>query len=145
MRCSTPVVAKPPRARAKACAGSSPRLRGTLDRRHLLRVAGQQLASYLAEHSGQAALADDSGLCVDALGGAPGVISAHYAPLPAPDPDEPDREALRHRSVERVTMVEIDRAVVDLCLEHMPTIPGKAFRDQGRPGRVRIHHEDAHV
>ena len=26
-----------------------------------------------------AAIADDSGLCVDALGGAPGVISAHYA------------------------------------------------------------------
>ncbi len=26
-----------------------------------------------------AAIADDSGLCVDALGGAPGVVSAHYA------------------------------------------------------------------
>ena len=29
--------------------------------------------------AGGAAIADDSGLCVDALGGAPGVISAHFA------------------------------------------------------------------
>jgi XTP/dITP diphosphohydrolase len=51
-------------------------------------------ARHVAQATGQAALADDSGLCVDALGGAPGVISAHYAPLVAP---EPDREALRRR------------------------------------------------
>lgn len=38
------------------------------------------------------ALADDSGLCVDALGGAPGVISAHYA---GPVLAHPDRETLR--------------------------------------------------
>ena len=31
------------------------------------------------------ALADDSGVCVDALGGAPGVQSAHYAGLPLSD------------------------------------------------------------
>ncbi len=32
-----------------------------------------------AKLSGMAALADDSGLCVDVLDGAPGLISAHYA------------------------------------------------------------------
>lgn len=38
-------------------------------------------ARHAAEAAGGAAIADDSGLCVDALGGAPGVISAHYAPF----------------------------------------------------------------
>jgi XTP/dITP diphosphohydrolase len=36
-------------------------------------------ARHAAAASGGAAIADDSGLCVDALGGAPGVISAHFA------------------------------------------------------------------
>lgn len=36
-------------------------------------------ARHAATASGCAALADDSGLCVDALGGDPGVASAHYA------------------------------------------------------------------
>ncbi|WP_418315972.1 RdgB/HAM1 family non-canonical purine NTP pyrophosphatase [Piscinibacter sakaiensis] len=38
-------------------------------------------ARHAAAHSGLPALADDSGLCVDALGGAPGVLSARYAGL----------------------------------------------------------------
>jgi XTP/dITP diphosphohydrolase len=44
------------------------------------------------------AIADDSGLCVDALGGAPGVGSAHFAELPPghqADPLSSGREALR--------------------------------------------------
>lgn len=36
-------------------------------------------ARHAAQHSGFAAIADDSGICVDALGGAPGVQSAQYA------------------------------------------------------------------
>ena len=36
-------------------------------------------ARHAAKHSGYPALADDSGICVPALGGAPGVLSARYA------------------------------------------------------------------
>jgi XTP/dITP diphosphohydrolase len=49
-------------------------------------------ARHAARASGSAAIADDSGLCVDALGGAPGVASAVYAPGPVVDGD---REAQR--------------------------------------------------
>ena len=49
-------------------------------------------ARHAARHTGCAAIADDSGLCVAALGGAPGVASAHYAGLVAA---EGDREAQR--------------------------------------------------
>jgi XTP/dITP diphosphohydrolase len=40
-----------------------------------------------AQATGGAAIADDSGLCVDALGGAPGVASAHFAAVELPAGD----------------------------------------------------------
>ena len=42
-------------------------------------------ARHASAHTGLPALADDSGICVDALGGAPGVHSARYAREPASD------------------------------------------------------------
>ena len=49
-------------------------------------------ARHAARATGSAALADDSGLCVDGLGGAPGVQSAVYAGVV---PAQGDREATR--------------------------------------------------
>jgi len=61
-------------------------------------------ARHASAHSGLPALADDSGICVEALGGAPGVYSARYAGEPKSDDrnnekliaalkDEPNRRA----------------------------------------------------
>ena len=61
-------------------------------------------ARQAAQASGFAAIADDSGVCVDALGGQPGVVSASYAANYAANylanyadiaTNEPDREARR--------------------------------------------------
>jgi XTP/dITP diphosphohydrolase len=52
-------------------------------------------ARHAARAAGGAAIADDSGLCVDALGGAPGVASAHFAPIER-EPGE-ERETFRRR------------------------------------------------
>lgn len=53
------------------------------------------------------AIADDSGLCVDALGGAPGVVSAHFAAVELPVADRETQRrfqdaANNHRLIERL-------------------------------------------
>lgn len=52
-------------------------------------------ARHVSRLSGLPALADDSGICVDALGGAPGVFSARYAG-DNPKSDQRNNEKLLH-------------------------------------------------
>lgn len=39
-------------------------------------------------------------------------------------------EALKHKTLERAVMVEIDGSVVDICRKYLPSICGKAFDDR---------------
>ena len=52
-------------------------------------------ARHASAATGLPAIADDSGLCVDALGGMPGVISANYATVAARAGEALPREAVR--------------------------------------------------
>jgi XTP/dITP diphosphohydrolase len=65
-------------------------------------------ARHAAGAAGGPAIADDSGLCVDALGGEPGVISAHFAALPADAAGLP-REDLRARQDAANNALLLDR------------------------------------
>ena len=49
------------------------------------------------------------------------------------------REVLRHSSVKRVVMVDLDQKVVDLCKEHLPNHHQGSFNDS----RLTLLHEDA--
>ena len=49
------------------------------------------------------------------------------------------REVLVHRSVERATMIDLDREVVELCRAHLPHHHQGSFDDS----RVTLRHEDA--
>lgn len=40
------------------------------------------------------------------------------------------REVLRHPEVKSATLCEIDRSVIDLCLEHFPDVSGGAYDDK---------------
>jgi XTP/dITP diphosphohydrolase len=73
-------------------------------------------ARHAAQHTGLAAIADDSGLCVDALFGAPGVISAHFATIEARAADRED-----HRRVQ-------DAANNALLLERLQGVKGRRAR-----------------
>ena len=67
-------------------------------------------ARHASAATGLPAIADDSGLCVDALGGMPGVISANYATVIA------SAGAMLEREVVRQTQDEANNA---LLLEHL--------------------------
>src|SRR5215469_5790858 len=67
---------------------------------HTYRENAQRKARAYAEASGELALADDSGLEIDAMGGEPGVFSARFG---GPDMPYPDRFAIIYQQLIGVT------------------------------------------
>ena len=89
-------------------------------------------ARHAARAAGGAAIADDSGLCVDALGGAPGVISAHYAGFVAP---RADREATREAqdAANNALLVERLRGATDRRAAFVSTLVALRSADDPEP------------
>ena len=69
-------------------------------------------ARHAARASGLPALADDSGICVDALGGAPGVVSARYSELAGGPKSDDANNARLVRELEGAT----DRGAFYCCV-----------------------------
>lgn len=65
-------------------------------------------ARHASAASGLPALADDSGICVDALGGAPGIYSARYA-------GEPSNDAANNHKLITALQGESNRAAHYVC------------------------------
>ena len=93
-------------------------------------------ASVLAEYTGHLTIADDSGLAVDALDGAPGVHSARYAGEEASDQDRiaklldaldtvpDDRRSARFicavAIAEPLAQAQVVRGICEGCIIHTP-------------------------
>jgi len=82
-------------------------------------------ASFTARFLGVPAMADDSGLVVEALGGAPGILSARYAG-PAATDDDNNQKLLR--AMEGKT----NRAASFVCVISIAVPSGMAFTYEGR-------------
>lgn len=80
-------------------------------------------ARAVCEGTGSPALADDSGLCVPALGGAPGVFSARYS-----GGGDAENRALLLKNMEHIS----DRRAYFACAVALVFPDGKCFTAEGR-------------
>ena len=85
-------------------------------------------AREITELTGLPALADDSGLCVEALNGAPGVFSARYASLDGKDADDAANRALLLKNMEGV----VDRRAYFACAIALTMPDGKVYQTEAR-------------
>ncbi|OSI13034.1 RdgB/HAM1 family non-canonical purine NTP pyrophosphatase [Neisseria canis] len=67
-------------------------------------------ARHASKHAGLPALADDSGICANALGGAPGIFSARFAG------DNPKSDAANNAKLSAVLANQADRSCYYVCV-----------------------------
>ena len=94
----------------------------------------EKKAREIMEISGCCALADDSGLCVDALGGAPGIYSARYAG------EHGDDKANNRKLLRELEGVE-DRRAHFACAMVLVRPDGSVVRAEGRMDGVIAYEE----
>jgi len=94
-----------------------------------------QKARYYAAKSGLPTLADDSGIVVDALAGAPGVYSARYG---TPDLDDAGRRRLLLANVN--ALGDVVRSARFVCVIALVLPDGREFHTQGIcEGQIVMH------
>ncbi len=96
----------------------------------------EKKARAIAEHAGHLALGDDSGLCVDALGGAPGVYSARYSGAEGEWRDAANNEKLL---AELQGVPEAQRGASFVCALSLVAPDGRVWQVEGRcHGRIAL-------
>ena len=89
-------------------------------------------ARHAALHAQAPAIADDSGLCVDALGGAPGVISAHFAAVELTVGDRESQRRFQDAANNRL-LVERLRGAPDRRARFVSTLVAVRSADDPEP------------
>jgi XTP/dITP diphosphohydrolase len=89
-------------------------------------------ARHAALHTKGAAIADDSGLCVAALGGAPGVISAHYAAIELPNAERESQREVQDAANNRLLLERL-HGVADRRARFISTLVAIRSADDPEP------------
>ena len=89
-------------------------------------------ARHAARACGLAAIADDSGLCVAALGGAPGVHSAHYAGIVASAADREEERRIQD-AANNALLLQRMQGIVDRRVRFVSTLVALRHADDPEP------------
>jgi len=92
-------------------------------------------ARQMSAATGLPAIADDSGLCVDALGGDPGIFSARWSGVHGDD------EANLRKVLDQVKDVpDADRTAYFICVAALVLVDGASHCEEGRFNGQLLHH-----
>ena len=92
-------------------------------------------ARQMSAATGLPAIADDSGLCVDALGGDPGIFSARWSGVHGDD------EANLHKVLDQIKDVpDANRTAYFICVAALVLVDGDSRCEEGRFHGRLLHH-----